>query len=437
MHIRRIGIRLIPAAIGAVVLGAAALAQPAGDSTSTAEREARLEELAALTRDIVLTEERQAAIRRDIEALERDRARLNQALIDTGARARELEGRIDRTEWRLQSLIAGEISLRDDLAERRAVFAEVLGALQRIGRKPPPAIVVRAEDALTSVRSAMLLSAVVPDLERRAALLADDLTTLVALRQEIEDQYEQLRTDASQLAIEETRINILISKKGEAEHVSRQALDASEARAAALAGEATSLKELIARMETEIEAVVTVAREAEQAEVASLGPSRPERRSLGAADRIAPAVPFADAREMLPFPANGVVVRQFGEDDGIGGTAQGISIATRSGARVSTPADGWVVYAGPFRSYGELLIINASGGYHIVLAGMERIDVELGQFVLAGEPVAVMGEQRLASAGAVDIGASQPMLYVEFRKDGASVDPSPWWARSSGEKVDG
>jgi septal ring factor EnvC (AmiA/AmiB activator) len=83
------------------------------------------------------------------------------------------------------------------------------------------------------------------------------------------------------------------------------------------------------------------------------------------------------------------------------------------------------------------LIINAGDGYHVLLAGMERLDVQLGQFVLAGEPVAAMASQRLASVGAMDIGAVQPVLYIEFRKDGASIDPAPWWAASNVEKVDG
>jgi septal ring factor EnvC (AmiA/AmiB activator) len=83
------------------------------------------------------------------------------------------------------------------------------------------------------------------------------------------------------------------------------------------------------------------------------------------------------------------------------------------------------------------LIINAGGGYHILLAGMERIDVELGQFVLAGEPVAVMGDRRLASVSPAETGATQPVLYVEFRKDSNAVDPAPWWAGRDDEKAGG
>jgi septal ring factor EnvC (AmiA/AmiB activator) len=95
-----------------------------------------------------------------------------------------------------------------------------------------------------------------------------------------------------------------------------------------------------------------------------------------------------------------------------------------------------VVYAGPFRSYGQLLILNAGGGYHVLLAGMERISVDLGQFVLTGEPVAIMGGGSQVSA-AVATGTKQPVLYVEFRKDGTPIDPSPWWATNEGEKVRG
>ena len=131
----------------------------------------------------------------------------------------------------------------------------------------------------------------------------------------------------------------------------------------------------------------------------------------------------------------GQEIRDFGTPDSAGSAERGLSIATRAGAQVTAPADAWVVYAGPFRSYGQLLILNTGGGYHLLLAGMERISVDLGQFVLAGEPVAVMGGGP-QSAAAVATGSRQPVLYIEFRKDGSPVDPSPWWASDS-EKVRG
>ena len=130
-------------------------------------------------------------------------------------------------------------------------------------------------------------------------------------------------------------------------------------------------------------------------------------------------------------------MRGFGAPDGAGGTIRGISLETRPNALVSAPSDAWVVYAGPFRSFGQLLILNAGGGYYILLAGMQKIDVALNQFVLAGEPVATMGETSEAAATTVGVGTGQPVLYIEFRKDGVSIDPTPWWTKSQGEKVRG
>jgi septal ring factor EnvC (AmiA/AmiB activator) len=130
-------------------------------------------------------------------------------------------------------------------------------------------------------------------------------------------------------------------------------------------------------------------------------------------------------------------LKGFGAADGFGGTEKGLSIATRSGAIVAAPADARVVFSGPYRSYGQLLILSAGGGYHLVMAGMDRMNVAVGQFVLAGEPIGTMGEGSSKTASAIAIGVAQPVLYVEFRKDGAAIDPGPWWAKSDMEKARG
>jgi murein hydrolase activator len=147
-------------------------------------------------------------------------------------------------------------------------------------------------------------------------------------------------------------------------------------------------------------------------------------------NRLAAPIPFKAMTGKLPLPAAGNLAARFGDSDGAGGNLYGDILTTQSGAIVTAPADGVVLYAGPFRSYGQLLILNAGDGYHVVLAGMGRISVSLGQSVLAGEPVGTMGEARLASAVSIGSENTAPELYVEFRKDGKPVDPAPWWAET-------
>ena len=104
--------------------------------------------------------------------------------------------------------------------------------------------------------------------------------------------------------------------------------------------------------------------------------------------------------------------------------------STINGAdNVSAPADGWVAFAGPFRSFGQMVILNAGSGHYIVLSGLDRVDVTLNQFVLAGEPIGAMGETVPSTAQPLPGDRTGPVLYVEFRKDGASIDPAPWWAK--------
>ena len=208
--------------------------------------------------------------------------------------------------------------------------------------------------------------------------------------------------------------------------------------AAELARQAENLNRLIVKLEQGLDSAARSARAAARSGEDKKGAgSQPGfRRAQGSRDGSRPAIAFASAKGMLPLPVNGARIREFGAPDGLGGTEKGLSIAARPGGQITAPCDGWVVYAGPFRNYGQLLILNAGGGYHVLLAGMERISVDLGQFVVTGEPVAVMGsgaQSPLLKRAA----ASQPVLYVEFRKDGIPVDPGPWWAANEGQKVRG
>jgi murein hydrolase activator len=378
--------------------------------------------------------ESQIKLRSEIQALGQDRRKFNQQLIDTAARVREVEANINATQERLGTLDGQERLLQNSLDQRHAVIVEVLAALQRMGQQPPPALMVQPEDALTAVRTAITLGAVLPEMRAQADALAGDLSDMLNLRKQIVEQRDQLAGDLNLLGREQLRMTLLIDERQKKQAVAEQALTDERQRATDLAHQVDNIKDLIGKMETGLDSATRAAREANRAVTSDA--TQPELAALSDPGRLAPAVAFADMRGHMHLPVNGVRIREFGGSDGVGGTQKGLSIAARAGGEITAPCDGWVVYAGPFRSYGQLLILNAGGGYHVLLAGMERISVDLGQFVLTGEPVAVMGGGPQASSTGMT-GPKQPVLYVEFRKDGAPIDPSPWWATNEGEKVRG
>jgi murein hydrolase activator len=422
----------------------AAIAEPADQPTpaETLETPTQTQQKALRERDLeaVRQEQRQAAeteakLRAEIEAISEDRGKLNAALIETAGRVRVLESRMAASEGRIAGLDNNERTIRESLNDRRGVIAEVLAALQRIGRRPPPAVMVRPEDALQSVRTAMLLGAVLPEMRVEAEALVADLTELARVRKEIAAELEVASRDLAALSQDRQRMTLLVEERQKRQAETEQALQAERERAAELARHADSLKDLIAKLEQDSAAQARAAEAAARATAKEGGAGvRASLAALKDPGRLAPAVAFASAKGVLPLPVNGVKIREFGATDRLGGSEKGLSIATRAAAQVTAPCDGWVVYAGPFRSYGQLLILNAGGGYHVLLAGMERISVDLGQFVLTGEPVAIMGTGSPATLGAA--GSAQPVLYVEFRKDGTPVDPGPWWVNAS-EKVRG
>ena len=374
--------------------------------------------------------ETEASIKRDIDQIGTDRRKLNQDLIDTAARLRGIEAKIAATQDRIRPLDENEQSIRKSLEGRRAVIGEVLAALQRIGRRPLPALIATPEDALQSVRTAMVLGAVLPEMRHEVEALANDLSELLAVRKKINVETDQLKAEVALLDAGRARVNALVDERQKQLAEREKALDAERARAGNLARQVDNLKDLIAKLEQGLDPAAREAREAGRLD------SRPQLSAFRDPARLAPAVAFASVRGQVPIPVNGVKLKEFGAPDGSGGQEKGLSIATRTGAQVTAPADGWVVYAGSFRSYGQLLILNVGGGYHILLAGMDRISVDLGQFVLTGEPVAVMGSGSHIAA-VLATGSSQPVLYIEFRKDGVPVDPGPWWAAGEGEKVRG
>lgn len=385
-------------------------------------------EYARLTGELELSASRQAELAAEVARIRKDNASITAALIQAAKTEKKLAEDVAGIEDRLADLQVQEDAIRLSLAERRGVLAEVLGALQRMGLHPPPAILVSPEDALSSVRSAILLGAVIPELREQTTVLIADLAEMSRIRQTIDAERERLVATMSEQVAGKQRLSLLLDEKKKLQVSSEASLAAERERAEALAAKADTLQGLIAALEADIEAVRAAAEEARIAEETRL---RREQQSAALPvpepNRLTSAAPFSALQGMLALPVSGRVVRRFGELDEAGMASFGDTVKTQSGAIVTAPSDGTVLYAGAFRSFGQLLILDAGNGYHVVMTGLGRISVSLGQAVLAGEPIGAMGETRVASALAVGNEDSQPELYIEFRKDQEPVDPAPWW----------
>ena len=420
-------------------------------------------ELVQKTNELQSTKKRVESIRLDVETIRKERERLNTKLLDTAASIQKSEERMASIEARLGELEEQERIVRGSLNQRRGQIAKLLGSLQRMGRDPPPVMITQRKDALAMVRSAMLLASAFPELKSKALALADRLKELVRVMTDIREEGERLKSETVRLNDARTRLSGLMAEKKQTLAERQAELSEVQRVAAEISQNVENLNELIVKLDNAVTRHTGLKEHNRKLEVAALSNAQAEGgrdpkpmpappleakpvireapkqgetqvavlapRSLGLAarpnpGRIEPAIPFHRARARLPLPAFGRRVLSFGEKTKYGNNSKGIVLKTRYSAQITSPCDGWIVYAGKFRSYGQLLIINAGGGYHVLLAGLSQIDVRPGQFVLAAEPVGTMSGAR---ANKKSSGGSGPVLYIEFRKDGQPINPDPWW----------
>jgi septal ring factor EnvC (AmiA/AmiB activator) len=403
---------------------------PANAQEQSDEKRAEtVKQLEEITGQISLSSERVSALDKEIADLKKDQTTITAALIQSAKTEKKLAEDIAGIGDKLTDLREREDGIKLSLKERRGALAEVLAALQRMGLNPPPAILVRPDDALASVRSAVLLGAVVPEMREQTEVLIADLKELTRIKTSISDEQTRLTAALSGQAEEKKRLDLLFAEKQKLQTTSEETRKAEQQRSEELAKKATSLRDLIASMEQDMDEVRKAASAANKQEEQKLAASKERADNFASnQERLSAKVNFASLKGHLSMPGAGKLIRHFGDDDGLGGIVQGDTLETPSGATITSPTDAVVLYAGAFRSYGQLLILDAGNGYHVVLAGMKRINVSQNQFVLAGEPVGVMNEQLVASTGTVQMGNGTPVLYIEFRKDTKPVNPAPWWA---------
>lgn len=363
---------------------------------------------------------KQAALANDIETAIKAQAEISDKLIVLAKTLESQQSAVQTADQKLKKLGAESIIIRSTLAEKQDQLSELLAGLQRLEQNPPPALVVEPQNILQALRGAMMFGAVVPEMRDQAQNLQNDLHRLEAIKTETEDTKKSQEAALQALAVSQIELIKLQTEKKAFAASSAKSLTDEKLRSAELAKQAKNLKQLLAALEEEkkkAEALKTAeAKALEETE-------RKKREAL-----MRPMMVFTEAHGKLDYPVQGDKLKQFGEDNGLGGASDGLAIAASADSTVISPVDGRVEFAGPFRSYGQLLILNVGEGYLVLLAGMNQISAEIGQSIRAGEPLGQMGKgpSSVALIGS-ETNNAQPVLYIEFRKNNDPVDPSPWW----------
>lgn len=382
---------------------AAAMAGPAAGAVTEEEVKPKLEKLES---EIAERKKRRAELKRRAKEMRREARALSEKLVTLADNIQDQEERLSVLEEKIAVLEKQKAEATARLEKRMSQMADSMAALQRLARRPPAALIAGPNPASETVKTSLALGAVVPALESKADDLAAEIQSVADLRAEIAAERKTREKRLANLAEDRQKIDRLMQQKAETEKKLQAEARKEAERLEALAKKAKSLRALIKKLE--------------RAE---------ERRAR--APGIESGQPFTEARGRLPLPARGEFVQLYGQSGAEPPLNRGIIVETRANAQVVAPYDGRIVFAGPFRDYGLLLIIDHGDGFHSLLAGMARIDGSVGQRVLAGEPVGQMGEANDSASQ-----TEAPRLYVELRRDGDPIDPMPWLAASE-RKVSG
>jgi murein hydrolase activator len=430
---------LAPLIIAAVVVCGSA---HAGDAPQS--------QLEAVQKQLEQTKQQQQTLSQQSTALAGEIEQLRAQQVAAAQFVQAHETALTRLEAQRTQLTQDIKTKGAELQKRRSEQQTVLAALLHLARNPPIGLALADGTPIDLLRGGILMGAAVPPLVERAKRLGSELQTMNDLQDQLRNAEAQHRGEADALAKEQTKLAALASQKSILQRQAAQGAATSAQQVERLASQASDLKDLIERAEAAERArEAREAREAEarrkrEAEAARLAASaaatpRPENRASGGnpAEQQAVAAappdparpagirPFSQAQGRMVVPAAGEMVVSFGGPAPAGESAKGITFATRPGAEVVAPFDGRVVFAGAFRGYGQILIIGHSDGYHSLVAGLDRIDSSVGQWLVAGEPI-----------GRMSANEAKPRLYLELRHNGQPINPLPWLATRD-EKVKG
>lgn len=392
-----------------LLIAALILSASAGPS-SAAEPQKQLKEV---ERALQETNRERQNFEKQADSLDRELRIVRSQLVRAAKSAQSYEENASLLERQLRELRADEASILTTLSKRDRQMIGVLTALQRFAGRPTEALIGRPGEPVKVVRAAILLRSAVPAIEAEAKNLKAELVSLGQVRSDIRQRRDALDDNSQSLTAEQQILERLVARKAQLSTEMRAESDKVARRAENLAAKADNLRDLISSLEKAAPVASPRDLPARKTTTAALSSGDD---NLAVLDAVRP---FSAVKGALPLPARGRLVERYGEKTSDGRTSRGMTLQTRYGAQVVSPHDGLVLYAGDFRGYGRLLIIEHGEGYHSLLAGLGRIDSVVGQWLLAGEPVGVMTQDENSGA---------PRLYIEFRKDSQPINPTPWLA---------
>lgn len=341
-----------------------------------------------------------------------DEQRLGAERVIAAAALRQTETAADEAADKVAALSQRRTELQTEMAQRSAEMAPFLPIIQRLALYPAETLLAVPMPAERAVRGILVLGGLTRKLEQDAIVLRTEQQTLASLSTELNEAIPVLAARQA----EQARQAAALDQKIDAARALRQSAEGEAAeqarRAAVEASRATSLRAAIARLDAERAATeARLAAEERKAKTATARADIKVRQEAAAR----PTGSFST----LVSPVAGTVVHFFG-DTVDGGAAPGMTYQVPPSARVVAPCGGRVVYSGPFRSFGLLVILDCGSGWHVVLSGFDRLDAALGQSVQAGEPIGAMpGWDPLAIL-------HRPTLMLELRRAGQPVNPSPF-----------
>ncbi len=335
-------------------------------------------------------------------------------MVRSAKAVQEKEDLLEKLQGQLEDLQKQETALKTNLALSDKQMVEVVTALQTLALRPNEVVLLEPQSPIMHLRSRMLLNHALPVVKTMNEQFLKDLSKLSETKSKIEDQASRVKTTQAQLNERATQMNKLIKQKALLQAQYDATHRQSKKRVVSLANQAKDLKELLDKLE--IEKKRRAAEQARQKAEAAKKQKQNQYEETPAPKPISrlPKGSFKKAKGSLSYPVRGRIVEKFNDITSAGLHAKGITIETRGGSTVTNPYNGVVLFSGPFKSYGQLLIVDNGDDYLTLLAGMENINVSEGQEILAGEPV-----------GRLKSGTGR--LYMEIRQSGQAINPTPWF----------